>query len=177
DEPQGGGAPDDGRGRRRADCHHHRALRGICPGGLHPRHFGSVFPPVCGDDRDRDDPFAVRLAHPKPGVVCPALQATRRAGGRRAPAPAGPRVLPRFQLRLRAAVSRLWQPDALSRLAVVMLIVYGGLIALTGWQFSQAPTGFIPNQDQGYLITVIQLPPGASLARTDAVVRRAAEII
>ena len=65
----------------------------------------------------------------------------------------------------------------LVRLAVVILIVYGGLIALTGWQFSQAPTGFIPNQDQGYLITVIQLPPGASLARTDAVVRRAAEII
>jgi len=33
------------------------------------------------------------------------------------------------------------------------------------------------NQDQGYLITVLQLPPGASLARTDAVVRRAAKII
>jgi len=40
-----------------------------------------------------------------------------------------------------------------------VLVVYAGLIALTGWQFSQAPTGFIPNQDQGYLITVIQLRP------------------
>src|SRR5262249_50648231 len=65
----------------------------------------------------------------------------------------------------------------LLRLAAVVLVVYAALIALTGWQFSQAPTGFIPNQDQGYLITVIQLPPGASLARTDAVVRRATEII
>src|SRR5438876_529576 len=36
----------------------------------------------------------------------------------------------------------------LLRLAVVVLVVYAGLIALTGWQFSQAPTGFIPNQDQ-----------------------------
>ena len=58
-----------------------------------------------------------------------------------------------------------------------MLIVYAGLIALTGWQFSRAPTGFIPQQDQGYLITVIQLPPGASLARTDAVVREATKIM
>src|SRR5260221_87893 len=63
------------------------------------------------------------------------------------------------------------------RVAVLMLVVYAGLIALTGWQFSRAPTGFIPEQDQGYLITVLQLPPGASLARTDAVVRRAAKLI
>jgi hydrophobe/amphiphile efflux-1 (HAE1) family protein len=65
----------------------------------------------------------------------------------------------------------------LVRLAVLMLVVYGGLIALTGWQFQRAPTGFIPQQDQGYLITVIQLPPGSSLSRTDAVVRQAAQIL
>jgi HAE1 family hydrophobic/amphiphilic exporter-1 len=64
----------------------------------------------------------------------------------------------------------------LVRVSVLVLVVYAGLIALTGWQFTRAPTGFIPEQDQGYLITVIQLPPGASLPRTDAVVRRAAEI-
>jgi hypothetical protein len=64
----------------------------------------------------------------------------------------------------------------LVRVSVLVLVVYAGLIALTGWQFTRAPTGFIPDQDQGYLITVIQLPPGASLPRTDAVVRRAAEI-
>jgi HAE1 family hydrophobic/amphiphilic exporter-1 len=63
------------------------------------------------------------------------------------------------------------------RIAVLMLVIYAGLIVLTGWQFSRAPTGFIPEQDQGYLITVLQLPPGASLARTDAVVRRAAKLI
>jgi HAE1 family hydrophobic/amphiphilic exporter-1 len=65
----------------------------------------------------------------------------------------------------------------LTRLAVLVLIVYVGLIGLTGWQFYRAPTGFIPQQDQGYLITVIQLPPGSSLARTDEVVRRAAKVI
>jgi hydrophobe/amphiphile efflux-1 (HAE1) family protein len=64
----------------------------------------------------------------------------------------------------------------LVRLTTIVLVVYAGLIALTGWQFERAPTGFIPQQDQGYLITVIQLPPGSSLARTDAVVRQATEI-
>jgi HAE1 family hydrophobic/amphiphilic exporter-1 len=63
----------------------------------------------------------------------------------------------------------------LSRVAALALCVYVGLIALTGVQFARAPTGFIPDQDLGYLITVIQLPPGASLARTDEVVRRASK--
>ena len=65
----------------------------------------------------------------------------------------------------------------LIRLSAVVLAVYAVLIGLTGLQFSRAPTGFIPDQDLGYLITVIQLPPGASLERTDAVVRRATDII
>jgi len=62
----------------------------------------------------------------------------------------------------------------LVRVAVLALVAYAGFVGLTVWQFSRAPTGFIPAQDQGYLITVVQLPPGASLSRTDAVVRRAA---
>jgi hydrophobe/amphiphile efflux-1 (HAE1) family protein len=66
---------------------------------------------------------------------------------------------------------------ALVRRSAIVLVVYAGLIGLTGWQFERAPTGFIPQQDLGYLITVIQLPPGASLQRTDAVVRTATKII
>ncbi|HEX3576250.1 MAG TPA: multidrug efflux RND transporter permease subunit [Rhodopila sp.] len=65
----------------------------------------------------------------------------------------------------------------LIRTSVLVLVVYGGLIGLTGFQFARAPTGFIPEQDQGYLITVLQLPAGASLARTDAAVRKATDII
>jgi hydrophobe/amphiphile efflux-1 (HAE1) family protein len=59
----------------------------------------------------------------------------------------------------------------------VVLAVYVALIGLTGFEFSQTPTGFIPEQDQGYLITIVQLPPGASLERTDKVVRQAIDII
>jgi hydrophobe/amphiphile efflux-1 (HAE1) family protein len=59
----------------------------------------------------------------------------------------------------------------------VAVIVYVLLIAVAGVQFARAPTGFIPEQDQGYLITVLQLPPGATLDRTEAVVKRAIDII
>ncbi len=59
----------------------------------------------------------------------------------------------------------------LIRLGVVVLLVYGGLIYLTYHQFAVAPTGFIPAQDQGYMITVVQLPPGSSLSRTEEVVK------
>ncbi|MGK6324766.1 efflux RND transporter permease subunit [Sphingomonas sp. DT-51] len=57
---------------------------------------------------------------------------------------------------------------AVRSLAVVG-IVYAGLIGLAGWRFSETPTGFIPSQDQSYLIAAIQLPPGASLQRTSEV--------
>ncbi|HXG79848.1 MAG TPA: multidrug efflux RND transporter permease subunit [Methyloceanibacter sp.] len=65
----------------------------------------------------------------------------------------------------------------LVRISVIMLIAYAGLIGLTAYQFAKAPTGFIPQQDQGYLINIIQLPPGASLARTDEVARKVTKIV
>lgn len=60
----------------------------------------------------------------------------------------------------------------LVRMVLIVLVAYAALLGLTGWRLSETPTGFIPDQDQGYLIGIIQLPPGASLARTDAVVQR-----
>ncbi|MGY6163876.1 efflux RND transporter permease subunit [Paraburkholderia strydomiana] len=58
----------------------------------------------------------------------------------------------------------------------VVLAVYVALIGITGLEFARTPTGFIPEQDQGYLITVVQLPPGASLQRTENVVRKAIDV-
>jgi hydrophobe/amphiphile efflux-1 (HAE1) family protein len=54
--------------------------------------------------------------------------------------------------------------------------VYGGLLLLTYWSILRVPVGFIPQQDQGYLIVSVQLPDGSSLNRTDEVVRRAANL-
>ena len=62
------------------------------------------------------------------------------------------------------------------RMLALILICYAGLIALAGWRFTATPTGFIPAQDQGYLIVAVQLPPGASLQRTTEVLRRAQAI-
>jgi hydrophobe/amphiphile efflux-1 (HAE1) family protein len=69
-----------------------------------------------------------------------------------------------------------WIAGRVVRIAGVMLGVYVLIVAGGGYIFAHAPSGFIPQQDRGYLIVVVQLPPGASLARTDAVVRRAADI-
>jgi hydrophobe/amphiphile efflux-1 (HAE1) family protein len=55
-------------------------------------------------------------------------------------------------------------------------IVYVTLIGLTGFQMARMPAGFIPEQDIGYLVLVIQLPPGSSLTRTDEVVRQVNDI-
>jgi multidrug efflux pump subunit AcrB len=55
------------------------------------------------------------------------------------------------------------------RLSAIVLIVYAGLVALTGFGFNQVPRGFVPIQDKGYLVTNIQLPDSASLQRTVAV--------
>ncbi len=65
----------------------------------------------------------------------------------------------------------------LVRISGFMVVIYLGLIALTAYQFVQAPTGFIPQQDQGYLINIIQLPPGASLARTDEIARKVTKMV
>jgi HAE1 family hydrophobic/amphiphilic exporter-1 len=65
----------------------------------------------------------------------------------------------------------------LVRISLIMVILYAALIGLTVFEFSRAPTGFIPQQDQGYLINIVQLPPGASLARADELTRRVNEIV
>jgi HAE1 family hydrophobic/amphiphilic exporter-1 len=65
----------------------------------------------------------------------------------------------------------------LVRLGAVVLVVYAGLIYLAYDRLTRTPTGLIPQLDRGYLIAAFQLPPGASLRRTDAVIRRAADLI
>ena len=53
------------------------------------------------------------------------------------------------------------------------LTIYGGLVALTAALFWATPAGFVPAQDQGYALAAIQLPPGSSIERTDAVLKKA----
>lgn len=65
----------------------------------------------------------------------------------------------------------------LLRVAVVGLVLYVGLLVLTIFGFKITPSGFIPTQDQGYLIVSCQLPDAASLPRTVAVTTKVREIL
>jgi hydrophobe/amphiphile efflux-1 (HAE1) family protein len=69
-----------------------------------------------------------------------------------------------------------WLAGKVVRFALIMLVIYGGIIAFGLNEFRQTPQGFIPQQDRGFLIVAAQLPPGASLARTDTVMQRAYEM-
>ncbi|MDB5343942.1 MAG: cation/multidrug efflux pump [Schlesneria sp.] len=60
----------------------------------------------------------------------------------------------------------------LLRISFVVMLVYGGLLVLTYWEFKRAPTGFIPQQDKGYLLLNVQLPDSASVERTQEVMER-----
>lgn len=62
------------------------------------------------------------------------------------------------------------------RWSAIALLLYVGLLACTWYSFGAVPTGFIPQQDQGYLIVAIRLPDGASLARTNEVTKRVAQM-
>jgi len=69
-----------------------------------------------------------------------------------------------------------WLATRTVRRVVMMAAIYLVVIALGLNAFRTAPVGFIPQVDRGYIIVVVQLPPGASLARTDAVQQRALDI-
>jgi multidrug efflux pump len=60
--------------------------------------------------------------------------------------------------------------SGLLRVSVVVLVLYGGLLAATYWGFTRTPTGFIPAQDKGYLLVNVQLPDASSVLRTEDVV-------
>ena len=59
----------------------------------------------------------------------------------------------------------------------IMIIVYAGLLGLTYYRLAATPTGLVPQLDRGYFIAAFQLPPGSTLDRSDAVVRKASEIM
>jgi len=62
------------------------------------------------------------------------------------------------------------------RFSFLTLMVYAGLVFIAYSGFRSVPTGFIPPQDQGYLIVPVQLPDAASIDRTQAVMARIADL-
>ena len=64
----------------------------------------------------------------------------------------------------------------LLRISVIGVVVYGGLVLLAGVAFNATPSGFVPTQDKGYLISIVQLPPSASIERTQRAAEKVASI-
>ena len=63
------------------------------------------------------------------------------------------------------------------QLRYVLLVVFFAGLGATVWIYGHVPTGFIPQEDQGYLMVIVQAPPGASLAYTTALTERGESII
>jgi len=77
------------------------------------------------------------------------------------------RFMQRFTQRYETIVSAVVSKTGL------VIGIYLSLMVATYFVFQKVPSGFIPKMDQGYFIVAIQLPPGASLERTDKVVKHA----
>jgi len=69
-----------------------------------------------------------------------------------------------------------WVVGRLLRVSALVLLAYGGMLILTFVVFTRAPTGFVPQQDQGRVIAAVQLPDSAALWRTQETVALAEQI-
>ena len=142
------------------------------PGRVPGRHQRPVLPPVRRDDRRFDGHLGLQLADAQPGPGRHPAAAARRP----------PRSADLAAWTCCWAGSSACSTSAfgastalyvrvvggLLRVSLIALLVYGGLLALTYWQFNRTPTGFIPQQDKGYLLLNVQLPDSASVERTRA---------
>ncbi|MBX2850783.1 MAG: multidrug efflux RND transporter permease subunit [Phycisphaeraceae bacterium] len=90
--------------------------------------------------------------------------------------PAKPARFPLFKL-FNATLDKtrggyLWFINKGIRLAVLTVLLFGGITAATAFGFKLIPTGFMPNEDQGYFFVNVQLPDGATGDRTLEVLER-----
>lgn len=67
--------------------------------------------------------------------------------------------------------------NSLVRRSGLMMILFLVISGFSGWQFSKIPTGFLPIEDQAYVMAGIQLPDSASQERTDQVLRKIDRIL
>lgn len=76
----------------------------------------------------------------------------------------------------KASDGYVWSVRKGVRMSAIILFLYAGFLALTWLGFNKVPNGFVPAQDKYYLVGIAQLPTGASLDRTEAVVKKMTQI-
>jgi HAE1 family hydrophobic/amphiphilic exporter-1 len=65
----------------------------------------------------------------------------------------------------------------LVRVAIVGVVVVAGVLAASAWLFSKTPQSFLPEEDQGGIFAALRLPEGASINRTEAVVKQVEDLV
>jgi hydrophobic/amphiphilic exporter-1 (mainly G- bacteria), HAE1 family len=65
----------------------------------------------------------------------------------------------------------------LIRVRLLVALAFVALLAATWWVYKSVPSGFVPDEDQGYIMVLVQAPPGASLDYTMGVVKQAEQIM
>jgi HAE1 family hydrophobic/amphiphilic exporter-1 len=65
----------------------------------------------------------------------------------------------------------------LTRVKTLVIVAFIGLLALTAWVYDKVPGAFLPDEDQGYFITIVQGPEGSSLNYTHDVIEQIEDII
>ena len=177
--PVRGGARLHGRGGHRGRRHRPGAVRRVRPDRVPRRHHRPVLPPVRHHHRHRHRHLAVPVAHSRARRSPPCCSSrTARTGAalsswRRCALffrlfDAGFDAIARGYAGLVRRLAAVWLP---------VLVCYALVLGFGIWFVQQLPTGFIPNLDRAILVISLQLPPGASLQRTDAVVRKATDIL
>ena len=158
------------RGVRGGGGHRPRAGGGVRAGGLLPRHHWPPLPAVLADHRLRGDPVRLQRGHLHPRPL-------RAAPGQGEPRPRpllhrgepGHRRGHRGYVRLLEGRPRAPRPSCSASSCSASLA--------TGWLFTAVPSAFVPDEDEGYFITVIQAPAGASLEYTTAIAKQAEAIL
>ena len=160
--PREARAPIDGRSLGGAGRDRARALRGVRADDVPHRHTGRVLPPVRGHDRGRDDHLAAPLADPVAGARGAAAEAARASIAPKPVSCASSIAPAKIQRRLRAAqrlVRRFTRAACRAASARCARLCRAGRARRSACS-SDTPAGFIPAQDQGYVLAAIQLPPG-----------------
>ncbi|HEY5095443.1 MAG TPA: multidrug efflux RND transporter permease subunit [Candidatus Eremiobacteraceae bacterium] len=85
------------------------------------------------------------------------------------------RTVGNFIERVRGGYNRLL--PAVQKKRGIVLVVFACLLVLTIFMFKVVPTGFVPDEDQGYFVVVAQGPPGSSLEYTDGIMKQAQQIL
>ena len=173
DEAARGDAEGDGGGLGAGRRDRARALGGVHPGRVHGRDHRPALPAVRAHDRVLGDDLGAERADAEPG----AERAAAEGGG-----PPRSGILGRFFAAFNRWFDRMtggyvrWTGLLIAKTSRGLLLLVLATVA-AGLLGRQVPGGFLPDEDQGFMMVNVQLPDAASLQRTDEVAKEVEKVL